>query len=109
MEDIIITKIYKLKDDKQLKDYLNSLKSKKSILDSFVQAREHLYDIYNDRLDFSIYRGDHFEGLAEVVEEMKNSDLENIRLSYIDGNKKSCSIFSSEDYSIILGIIFYDN
>ncbi|MCQ9634069.1 hypothetical protein MP477_03770 [Chryseobacterium sp. WG23] len=109
MEDIIINEIYNLKDDIQLKDYLNSLKSKKSILDSFVQTREHLYDIYNDRLDFSIYRGDYFEGLAEVVAEMKNSDLENIRLSYIEGNKKGCSIFSSEDYSIILGIIFYDN
>ncbi|WP_123911425.1 hypothetical protein [Chryseobacterium sp. G0162] len=78
-------------------------------MDSFVQTREHLYHIYNDRLGLGVHLDNSFEGHCEVVKKMKNSNLKNVRLSYIDGEKKSCSIFSSEDYSIILGIIFYDN
>ncbi|UKB84842.1 hypothetical protein LF887_04175 [Chryseobacterium sp. MEBOG06] len=110
MNDLIVNEIYNIKDNKELiKDYINKLISKENIFDSFVQSRQHLFEIYNDRLDFSIYKGNHFEGLEEVVEEMRYSGLKNIRLSYIDGTKRSCSIFSSDDYKVILGIIFYNN
>ncbi|MDR6528468.1 hypothetical protein [Chryseobacterium rhizosphaerae] len=108
--DLIINNLYNIRNYlDQVVSYVGQIKDQKDILDSFVQTREHLYDIYNDRLDFSIYQGNYFEGLAETVKRMKYSDLQNVKLSVIDGDKKSCSIFSSEDYSIILGIIFYDN
>lgn len=91
-------------------DYIKKIKDQKEIFSSaFSETRQHLYDIYNNRLDLGVYLGNYFEGHGEVVKRMKNSDLENVRLSVIDGEKKSCSIFSSEDYSIILGMIFYDN
>ncbi|WP_426479368.1 hypothetical protein ACP3T3_07935 [Chryseobacterium sp. CBSDS_008] len=110
MNDTIINELYDIRNYlDQIVSYLKKLRSNSITLDSFVQTKEHLYEIYNDRLDLSIYQGNHFEGLGEVVKRMKNTELNNIRLSYIDGDKRSCSIFSSDDYSIILGIIFYDN
>ncbi|AKK71849.1 hypothetical protein OK18_03625 [Chryseobacterium gallinarum] len=110
MNDNIINELYDIRNYlDQIESFLKKLKSRGITLDSFVQTREHLYEIYNDRLDLSIYQGHYFEGLGEVVKRMKNSVLNDIRLSYIDGDKRSCSIFSSEDYSTILGIIFYDN
>ncbi|WP_333597396.1 hypothetical protein [Chryseobacterium flavum] len=110
MNDIIINELFEIRNYlDQAASYLKKLRSNSFTLDSFVQTKEHLYEIYNDRLDFSFYSGEYYEGLAEVVKRMKYSDLKNVRLSVIDGDKKSCFIFSSEDYSIILGIIFYDN
>ena len=110
MNDTIINELYDIRNYlDQIVSYLKKLKSNATTLDSFVQTKEHLYEIYNDRLDLSVYQGNYFEGLSEVVERMKSSELNNIRLSYIDGDKRSCSIFSSEDYNIVLGIIFYDN
>lgn len=109
MNDKIIDELYNIRNNlEQLGLYLNNIKEN-IFTASFVQTRQHLYDIYNDRLDSSIHLSDSYEGHREVVKRMKNSDLENVRLSVIDGEKKSCSIFSSEDYSIILGMIFYDN
>lgn len=109
MNDRIINDLYEIRNYlDQVESYINNIKDK-LIIDSFVQTRQHLYDIYNDRLDYSILTKNYFDGHGEVVKRMKNSDLENVRLSVIDGQKKSCSIFSNEDYSIILGIIFYDN
>ncbi|WP_426278407.1 hypothetical protein ACN9MN_03575 [Chryseobacterium sp. S-02] len=111
MNDSMVNDLFEIKNDlNQVVDYVKNMKDKKNIFNtSFVETRQHLYDIYNDRLGMSFYLGNHFEGHREVVERMRNSDLENVRLSLIDGEKKSCSIFSSEDYSIILGMIFYDN
>lgn len=111
MNDTIIDNFYKIRDYlDQVKDYVNEIKEQKNIFDSsFTKPREHLYDIYSDRLDFSIYSGEYYEGLAEVLKRMKYSDLKNVRLSCIDGEKKSCFIFSSENFDIILGLIFYNN
>ncbi|AZB11344.1 hypothetical protein EG344_22155 [Chryseobacterium sp. G0162] len=111
MNDIIINELFEIRNFLELvKDYVNKIKGQKDIFKfTFVQTREHLYEIYNDRLDFSIYSGEYYEGLTEVVKRMKYSDLNNVKLSSIEGFEKSCSIFSSEDYSVILGIIFYDN
>ncbi|WP_343608400.1 hypothetical protein [Chryseobacterium oranimense] len=109
MNEKIIYELYDIRNNlEQLGLYLNNIKEN-IFTTSFVQTRQHLYDIYNDRLDSSIHLSDSYEGHRELVKRMKNSDLENVRLSVIDGEKKSCSIFSSEDYSIILGMIFYDN
>lgn len=109
MKDKIIQELYDIRNYlDQVESYINNIKGK-IIEDTFVQTREHLYNIYNDRLGLEGYLGNYFEGHVEVVKKMKNSNLENVRLSYIDGEKTSCSIFSSEDYNIILGIIFYDN
>jgi hypothetical protein len=109
--DIIIYDLNTIKNSLiQVKDYVELIKNKGLTFEvNFVQTREHLYDIYNDRLNFSIHQGTYFEGLKETVEEMKNSELKNVRLSSIEGEKTSCSIFSSEDYSIILGVVFYNN
>lgn len=111
MNDLIINDLYEIRNYlDQVVDYFKKIKDQKDIFNvCFVQTRQHLYDIYNDRLDLGVYLSNYFEGHGEVVKRMKNSDLENVRLSVIDGEKKSCSIFSSEDYSIILGMIFYDN
>ncbi|WP_353145116.1 hypothetical protein [Chryseobacterium sp.] len=111
MNDLIIFDLYNIRNYlDQVKSYVDNIKEKDEIFDfSFIKTREHLYEIYNDRLDFSVYSGKYFEGLGEVVKRMKNSELKNVRLSAIEGDMKSCSIFSSEDFSIILGIIFYDN
>ncbi|CAM3148949.1 hypothetical protein DRF59_20010 [Chryseobacterium flavum] len=111
MNDLIINDLYEIRNYlDQVVDYVKKIKDQKSLFaSSYAETREHLYEIYSDRLDYSIYQGKYFEGLAEVVKRMKYSDLKNVRLSVIDGDKKSCFIFSSEDYNIILGIIFYDN
>ncbi|CAH0293561.1 hypothetical protein SRABI04_04417 [Chryseobacterium sp. Bi04] len=111
MNNLIINNLYNIRNYlDQVVSYVGQIKDQKDIFStSFVASREHLYEIYNDRFNFSIYQGNYFEGLAETVKRMKYSDLQNVKLSVIDGDKKSCSIFSSEDYSIILGIIFYDN
>lgn len=111
MNDLIINDLYEIRNYlDQVIDYVKKIKDQKDTFNvCFVQTRQHLYDIYNDRLDSSIHLSDSFEGHREVVKRMKNSDLENVRLSVIDGEKKSCAIFSSEDYNIILGMIFYDN
>lgn len=111
MNDKIINDLYDIRYYlDQVVDYMKIIKDKKDTFTlSFVQTRQHLYDIYNDRLDYSIHTNNYFDGHGEVVKKMKNSDLENVRLSVIDGEKRSCSIFSSEDYSIVLGMIFYDN
>lgn len=111
MNDSIINDLFGIKNYlNQVVDYVKENKDQKNIFKtSFVETRQHLYDIYNDRLGMSFYLGNHFEGHREVVEKMRNSDVENVRLSVIDGDKRSCSIFSSEDFSVILGIIFYDN
>lgn len=109
MSDTIINELYSIRDHlDQVKSYINKIKNS-VIMDSFVQKRQHLYDIYYDRLDLNNYKKNYFDGHVEVVKRMKNSDLENVKLSVIDGEKKSCSIFSSEDFNIILGMIFYDN
>ncbi|WP_345989861.1 hypothetical protein AAEU33_19845 [Chryseobacterium sp. Chry.R1] len=109
MSDKIIDDLYSIRDHlDQVQSYINKIKNN-LIMDSFVQTRQHLYDIYNDRLDLSNYTKNYFDGHKEVVTRMKNSDLQNVRLSVIDGDKRSCSIFSSEDFSTILGVIFYDN
>lgn len=109
MNDKIINDLYDIRYYlDQVESYISNIKDE-LLKDSFVQTRQHLYDIYNDRLDYSIHTNNYFDGHGEVVKRMKNSDLENVRLSIIDGEKRSCSIFSSEDYSIILGMIFYDN
>lgn len=109
MNDIIINDLYNIRNDlDQVENYVNNVKDK-IITDSLIQTREHLYEIYNDRLDFSVYSGEYYEGLAETVKRMKNSDLAIVRLSVIDGSRRSCFIFSSEDFRVILGIIFYDN
>ncbi|WP_449387127.1 hypothetical protein [Chryseobacterium lineare] len=111
MNDKIINDLYEIRNNlDQVKSYIDKIKTKKEIFTTnFIQTRQHLYEIYNDRLDLSIYTKNHFKGHAEVVKQMQESDLENIQLSVIDGEKKSCSIFSNEDFSIIIGIIFYDN
>ncbi|ASK32523.1 hypothetical protein CEY12_21615 [Chryseobacterium sp. T16E-39] len=111
MNDNIINELYSIRNFlDQVKDYVNLIKDKKDIFElSFVQTREHLFEIYNDRLDFSAYSKEYYEGLAETVKRMKNSPLKNVKLSVVEGDNKSCSIFSSEDFSIILGTIFYDN
>lgn len=111
MNDKIINDLYDIRYYlDQVVDYIKQIKGQKDVFNiSFVETRQHLYDIYNDRLDYSIHTRNYFDGHGEVVKRMKKSDLENVRLSVIDGEKKSCSIFSSEDYSIILGMIFYDN
>lgn len=109
MNDLIINDLYEIRNYlDQVIDYIKKIKDK-LLEDSFIQTRQHLYEIYNDRFEYSIYSGRYFEGLPEVVKRMNYSDLKNVRLSAIDGAKKSCFIFSSEDYSIILGMIFYDN
>ncbi|WP_370899836.1 hypothetical protein [Chryseobacterium gossypii] len=109
--DKIINELFEIRNYLDLvRDYVNKIKDQKDVFNiSFTQTRQHLYEIYHDRFDFSIHSGEYYEGLPEVVKRMKYSDLENVRLSVIDGEKKSCSIFSSEDYNIILGMIFYDN
>lgn len=111
MNDAIVNDLYEIRNyPDQVTDYVKKIKDPKDIFSvCFVQTRQHLYDIYNDRLDLGAYLDNCYEGHEKVVEQMKDSDLHNVRLSYIEGEKKSCSIFSSEDYSIILGIIFYDN
>lgn len=111
MNDIIINDLYEIRNNlDQITDYVKKIKDQKYLFNfAFSETRQHLYDIYNDRLDLGVYLGNYYEGHGEVVKRMKNSDLENVRLSIIDGEKRSCSIFSSEDYSVILGIIFYDN
>lgn len=111
MNDVIVNDLYEIRNYlDQVIDYIKNIKDQKEIFSSaFSETREHLYEIYNDRFEYSIYSGNYFEGLPEVVKRMKYSDLKNVRLSAIDGAKKSCFIFSSEDYSIILGMIFYDN
>lgn len=111
MNDKIINDLYEIRNYlDQVIGYIKKIKDQKDIFNiCFVQTRQHLYDIYNDRLDLGVYLGNYYEGHGEVVKRMKNSDLENVRLSVIDGEKRSCSIFSSEDYSVILGMIFYDN
>ncbi|NML56721.1 hypothetical protein [Chryseobacterium cheonjiense] len=111
MNDKIINDLYEIRDHlNQVENYINRIRTIKNIFTTtFIQTRQHLYDIYNDRLDLSIQTKNYFDGHREVVKKMKKSDLKNIRLSVIDGERKSCSIFSSEDYNIILGIIFYDN
>lgn len=109
MNDKIIEELYDIRNNlEQIRLYLNKIKEK-LLIESFVQTKWHLYDIYNDRLKMSFYQGTYFEGHREVVERLENSDLENVRLSIIDGDKRSCSIFSSEDFQIIIGIIFYNN
>lgn len=110
MSDKIINDLYKIKSypDEIAARVLSIVQNNDSKF-SEVTNKEHLFEIYSDRLEFSTYTGEFFEGLKEVVEKMKKSDLENIRLTYIDVQKRSCSVFSSEDYNIILGIIFYDN
>lgn len=109
--DLIINDLYEIRNYlDQVIEYIKNIKDQKNIFSSaFLETRQHLYDIYNDRLDLGVYLGNYYEGHGEVVKRMKNSDLENVRLSVIDGEKRSCFIFSSEDYSVILGIIFYDN
>ncbi|AKK71848.1 hypothetical protein [Chryseobacterium gallinarum] len=111
MNDLIIDDLYEIRNYlDQVVDYIKKIKDQKDIFSSsFPETKEHLYEIYNDRLDFSVYQGKYFEGLAETVKRMKHSNLKNVLLSVIDGDKRSCFIFSSEDYSTILGIIFYDN
>ncbi|SHH36049.1 hypothetical protein SAMN05421866_2711 [Chryseobacterium oranimense] len=111
MNGLIINDLYEIRNHlDQVIDYVKKIKDQKDIFNSaFSETRQHLFDIYNDRLDSSIHLSDSYEGHREVVERLENSDLENVRLSVIDGEEKSCSIFSSEDYSIILGMIFYDN
>jgi|GEM_PF-1855684 len=111
MKDKIINDLYDIRNYlDQVVDYINKIKDQKDLFDSsFAETREHLYEIYNDRFDFSIYSGKYFEGLPEVVKRMKYSNLKNVKLSCIDGEKKSCYIFSSEDFDLILGMIFYDN
>ena len=110
MNDKMINDLYSMKNylDRIATHIVNIIRDNKYKF-SEVTDKEHLFEIYNDRLNFSFHTGEFFEGLKEVVEKMKNSDLNDIRLTYIDGEKKSCSIISSEDYSIILGIIFYNN
>ncbi|PKF73278.1 hypothetical protein [Chryseobacterium sp. PMSZPI] len=111
MNDLIINDLYEIRNYlDQVVNYIKRIKDQKDIFSSsFSQTREHLYEIYNDRFDYSIYSGNYFEGLPEVVKRMKYSDLKNVKLSVIDGDKKSCFIFSSEDFTVILGMIFYDN
>jgi hypothetical protein len=111
MNDLIINDLYEIRNYlDQVIDYVKKIKDQKDIFSfAFSETRQHLYDIYNDRLGSGIHLSDSYEGHREVVKRMKNSDLENVRLSGIDGEKRSCSIFSSEDYSVILGMIFYDN
>jgi len=111
MNDLLINDVYEIRNySDQVIEYVKKIKDQKDIFSSsFSQTRQHLYDIYNDRLDLGVILGNYFEGHREVIKRMKNSDLESVRLSVIDGDKRSCFIFSSEDYNTVLGMIFYDN
>lgn len=88
--DIIINDLYEIRNYlDQVTDYVKKIKGQKDLFKfAFSETRQHLYDIYNDRLDSSIHLSDSFEGHREVVKRMKNSNLENVKLSVIDGRKE---------------------
>ena len=76
---------------------------------SFVIDRIHIYNIYRDRLEMSRnLTYEHYDGLEETVSNLYLSDLRNVKVSEIEIGDKSCLLFTDEDVSLVIGIIFYD-
>ncbi|MDQ0066052.1 hypothetical protein [Chryseobacterium lathyri] len=102
-----IYEIYLKKDNLILvQEYFLKNKIIDIIFTSFIQDTKHIFEIYRDRLEFSEMTRENYVGLSSAVYALQNTKLDKIKVSSIEGLESSCTIFSNDDYSIILGVIF---
>ena len=74
----------------------------------FVQTRDHLYYVYETRLQLTqSVTGEFYEGLKEAVEAMAASSLANIRFLEVECLEGDCDLFVEEDLKEVLGIIYF--
>ncbi len=105
--DKIIYEIYIIKDNLILvQEYFLKNKIIDLIYTSFIQDTKHILEIYKDRLEFSEITKENHIGLSSAVNALQNTNLDKVKVSAIEGMEASCTIFSNDDYSMILGIIF---
>jgi hypothetical protein len=105
--DKTINEIYFIKDNLTLiEEYVLKNKVIDLIFTSFIKDTKHILEIYNDRLEFTELTKENHVGLKSTVSMLKSTELKEIKVSSLKGEKASCTIFSNGDYSIILGVIF---
>lgn len=105
--DKTINEMYFIKEDLILiEEYFLKNKLIDLIFTSFTKDTKHILEIYKDRLEFSELTKENHVGLRSTVNMLETTELEKIKVSSIEGTEASCVIFSNDDYSIILGIIF---
>lgn len=105
--DKTINEMYFINEDLILiEEYFLKNKVIDLIFTSFIKDTKHILEIYQDRLEFSELTKENHVGLSSAVDALQNTSLDKIKVSSIEGTEASCTIFSNEDYSMILGIIF---
>jgi hypothetical protein len=74
----------------------------------FVMPRQHMYEVYRDRLGLSrAVTGHWFEGLEETVAALHRSPLAEVRLLQASTEPGSCLVFTDPDLREVVGIIYF--
>ncbi|WP_147320814.1 hypothetical protein [Hymenobacter lapidiphilus] len=76
---------------------------------NFVMPRLHMYDVYSTRLDLSRkVTGDWYEGLAETVQSLEESQLTEVRLIETELAEGDCILFTDPAIDKVLGVIYFN-
>jgi len=108
--DKTINEIYLIKDSLNLiEEYFLKNKVINLIFTSFTKDTKHILEIYKDRLEFTQMTKKNHDGLKSTVRMLESTELDEIKVSSLKGEEANCTVFSNDDYSIILGAIFNRN
>lgn len=88
--------------------YNNFIKDHKNIeIQSFESSYEHIFDIYNLRLQHLNQQGKNIIGLENLIENLKSTkDVDYIRTTILTVNTDTIVIFTDIDFKRYLGMLY---